>query len=149
MITAIIFDFAGTLFDYGTQDLFPESNGILTYCSKKYTLALCSLAMSESAQRRQERIVQYGFPHYFQIIKVGGDGNKDRLYKEIVQELGIPFSQIVIVDDRTVRGISWGNRHGCTTIWLKKGKFSNELPNKETGQPKYTITELAELKNIL
>ncbi|MBI2607701.1 MAG: hypothetical protein HYW51_02665 [Candidatus Doudnabacteria bacterium] len=50
---------------------------------------------------------------------------------------------------RTVRGIQYANRHGHPSIWIQQGKFAHELPDSETGQPTYTITDLRELKQIL
>lgn len=46
---------------------------------------------------------------------------------------------------RVVRGIKIGNKLGCITCWIQKGKYSHELPNKETGKPTYKINSVEEL----
>ena len=74
---------------------------------------------------------------------------KDKFLDEIVRNWDLPRSEIMIVDDRTVRGIKYGNEHGHPTVWLEKGKYAQELPNAETGQPTHRIRELRELFEIL
>ena len=63
--------------------------------------------------------------------------------------LDVAPHEIAIVDDRTRRGIRWGNRNGTTTIWLRQGKFSKELPDEDMGQPTYTINTLNDLFALL
>jgi len=38
---------------------------------------------------------------------------------------------------------------GAITIWIKKGKFADELPISREEEPDYTITSLRELLPIL
>jgi hypothetical protein len=54
-----------------------------------------------------------------------------------------------MIDDRTVRGIQWGNDKGCQTYWIQQGKFKDELPNEETGQPTQTLSTIGEIKKYL
>ncbi len=41
-----------------------------------------------------------------------------------------------------IRRIKYGIKNGYPTVWLQKGKFSNELPNTETGEPLLIIKKL-------
>ena len=115
--------------------------------SKKYTLALVSLAKIDSPQVRRKTIEESGIAEYFQIILVGGE-DKNQMYEQVFSELNVTPQKIALVDDRTVKGIAWGNKKGAVTIWLKNGKFSEELPDEQTGQPTHTVTTIAELEKI-
>jgi len=53
MIKAVIFDWGRTLYDNENNDLFPDAKEILEYLSKKYKLAIVSMANSEEAQKRK------------------------------------------------------------------------------------------------
>jgi archaellum biogenesis ATPase FlaH len=36
--------------------------------------------------------------------------NKDKLYEEILNKLSLNANEVIIVDDRILRGIAWGNK---------------------------------------
>ena len=74
--------------------------------------------------------------------------DKDALYEGLVAKRGLNLVETAVVDDRVIRGIAWGNRNGATTVWFQNGKFGEELPNTETGDPTHLITEFIQLKNI-
>lgn len=148
-IKAVIFDYGRVLHHREGGDRWDESaSEVLDYCHRKYRLALVSLVIGEKPVERIEKIKRAGFEKYFECIDAVKE-DKDAAFERTVKKLGLPYEAIAIVDDRTIRGIAWGNRRGCVTIWLQKSKFSNELPNAETGQPTHTISDLRELKEIL
>lgn len=145
----IIFDWGRTLHDNDKKDLFEATPGILKYLSGKYTLAIVSIAKSEDIEDRWQVIDHYGLRPLFASIMFVSAEEKNAAYERSLTDLGFGPQQTWIVDDRTVRGIAWGNRRGAKTIWLCKGKFAHELPNAETGQPTHTIHDLSELYQIL
>jgi FMN phosphatase YigB (HAD superfamily) len=147
MITTIIFDWGRTLHDNERDSLFLETVYILDYLSSKYQLAIVSLAPEEAVQKRKQFIKEHHLEKYFVSIMFGQD--KDALYKKTLEQFNMKPGEVVIVDDRAIRGIKWGNKQSSQTVWLEKGKFSGEKPNKETGMPTHTIHELSELKYIL
>jgi FMN phosphatase YigB (HAD superfamily) len=154
-IKAIIFDWARTLYDPETNQEFSNAVDILEYCTqKKYRLALVSLVTKKenlpgtSLETRNQQIKTSPLSKYFEKILTTED-DKNSILDETVKHFGLSNSEILIVDDRTIRGILYGNQRGISTVWLRRGKFANELPNEETGQPTYTIHSLTELKNIL
>jgi len=148
MAKAIIFDWGRTLYDNENKQLFPDALSILDYVSKKYKLAIVSLATKESIEERNSLIRNMKVDHFFEHILIDSK-DKDRMYSQVINNFNIDPRDLILVDDRTVRGISWGNKIGATTIWLKKGKFSNELPNEETGSPSHIIENLSELLRLL
>jgi FMN phosphatase YigB (HAD superfamily) len=154
-IKAVIFDWGRTLYDVENDCEFPDAQNIIEYCfEKKYRLALVSLVTTGESEigtdleKRNQQINNSVLKKYFEKI-ITTTRDKDLAFEKITQFLNLPAEQILIVDDRTIRGIRYGNIRGHITVWIKRGKFADELPNKETGQPTYTIQSLNELKNIL
>ncbi len=151
-VKAIIFDWGRTLFDSETKQEFPEAEQVLELCQQRgFWLAVVSLVSEHSNANLEERTAQIeGSPlrRFFEMVAVT-DQDKDKALDETVNKLALPREQILIVDDRTVRGIKYGNLRGHPTVWLQQGKFANELLNKETKQPTFTIHALAERAGIL
>ncbi len=151
-IKAIIFDWGRTLFDSMLKKEFPESEKVLEYAqSKGYKLAVASLVSAlanATLPERKSQIENSPLRHFFDFAAVT-DGDKDLVLDELVEKLNLPRNQILIIDDRIIRGIKYGNRRGHPTVWLQKGKFENELPNEETGQPTFIIKSLEELLGVI
>ena len=64
-IKAIIFDWAGTLYEKN-KGLFPYSENVLQELKPKYKLAVISKAVSNSVEERLNQI--NGIKHYFNFI---------------------------------------------------------------------------------
>lgn len=152
-IKAIIFDWGRTLFDIDLKKEFTDSENVLLYCKQKnYKICVASLArplINDTEEERKSQIIKSSLGKYFDLIEVTEAKEKDELLDKLVEKLNIPRKEILIVDDRIVKSIKYGNKNGHPTIWLQAGKFSNELPNNETGVPTFTIKTLSELKNII
>ena len=157
-IKAIIFDWGGTLVDDHMTEELPESEQVLDYCrGKGYRMAVASL--TKYLERRKAQFLTTPLNKFFEAM-LGAEINKgeesdinldkkNKMFDQIVQHFGLPRNEILIVDDRAFRGVKYGNKNGHPTVWIQKGKYANELPNAETGQPTYTIHDLKELKDIL
>lgn len=148
----IIFDWGRTLFDSDAKREFPEAEQILTLCQQRgYRLAVVSLVSVHSnanLQERTQQIERSSLRRFFEMTAVT-DEDKDKIMDEVVMKLNLPRKEILIVDDRVVRGIKYGNLRNHPTVWLQKGKFEHELPNAETRSPSFTIHSLSELVEIL
>lgn len=124
------------------------ARALLQHLSSKYQLAVVSLAINEPPQAQYRLIQELGVAGYFDaIFFVAAD--KDGAYHKALNRLGVAPADTVIVDDRVRRGIRWGNLNGAKTIWIRRGKFANELPDLETGVPTYTIEYLSQLLILL
>lgn len=163
-VKAIIFDWGETLVGYKTDPngiVSPDAEKILNYCkSKGYRMAVVSL--TKHLERRKKQFVESSLRKYFEVTLAAqitpeqvSDPKlnyKDGLYDQVIKHFGhfgLPRSEILIIDDRIMRGIKYANKHGHPSVWLQKGKFEDELPNEETGQPTYTIHELKDLLHVL
>ena len=151
-IKAIIFDWGRTLFDSETKLEYPEAEPVLQECKNRgYILTVASLVSPLANATLSERTSQIESSplRKFFTIALTTETDKDEILKQIVTQLQLPADEIMIVDDRTIRGISYGNKHGHPTAWLKQGRFANELPNTDTGLPTFTIKSLSELLDIV
>jgi FMN phosphatase YigB (HAD superfamily) len=147
MIKAIIFDWGRTLYDGENQMLFPGTENVLQILSALYILVIVSLASDGNIEKRIQILRECGIEKYFAAVYFA-QNDKDSLYELALARLAITAREVVIVDDRVVRGIKWGNACGATTIWLRRGKFMNEEPSKETGPPTYVISRLEEVCSL-
>lgn len=147
MIKGIIFDWGRVLYDADRNVLFPETVKCLDKISKKYKLAIVSLASDGNIDRRLKLIKENNLEKYFSVILFNKE-DKDSLYVSALSKMGLKNRELVIIDDRVIRGIRWGNENGTQTVWVKKGKFSNELPNEKTGSPTYIIENLTEILHL-
>jgi len=149
---AIIFDWGRTLYDSETKKEFLEAEDILALCKERgYRLALVSLVTihaNATLDERKNQIANSPLRKYFEIVAIT-DTDKDKSFDGIVRQLNLSREEILIIDDRTVRGIRYGNLKNHPTVWLQQGKFANELPNEKTGRPTFTIRSLEELVNII
>ena len=139
---AILFDFGRTLFDTENNLLFPQTIDVLKYCERRYRLGLVSIARNGICERANQ-IAHLGLRKHFFVIRLGVE-NKDALYEGAVLAVGLPPEEITVVDDR-IKRLGWPIKNKCRVIWLKKGKFADELPNEQTGFPSHIIENIAEV----
>ena len=145
MIKAIIFDWVGTLYQFGGNGLFPYSERVLKELRPKYKLAVISKAVSDNVDNRLSQI--NAIKKYLDFIVA--DVNKtSEQFIACMKKLEVKPRETV-VDDRMDRGIQIGNQLGCITYWIKDGKYSDILPNEETGQPTKIINSVEDLLTIL
>lgn len=151
-IQAIIFDWGRTLYSSELKGEFPESESVITECLKRgYRLAAVSLVspLANATLKEREKQIEYSpLRKYFEFTAVT-DGDKDLILDEVVSKFGLPRTSVLIVDDRVVRGIKYGNMKGHPTVWLQKGKFKEELPSEDTGNPTFVIHSLDELLKLI
>ena len=148
MARLIIFDWGRTLYDPDAKSLLSGASETLQILKRKHLLAVVALASDGDIERRQRALKESGIETLFSLVLFGAE-NKDALYKQALNDLQINPSEVVIVDDRVIRGVRWGNQNGAKTIWLRRGKFSEELPDADTGEPTHTITDISELVGLL
>lgn len=130
-IKAIIFDWGRTLYDPENKVLYPDVKCILEILAKYYKLGIISLASDGKIERRLNLIKTFGLAELFSVIKIAKE-DKDSLYEQAFSELKVLPKETMIVDDRVIRGIRYGNSKGAITVWIQQGLFASELPNQIT-----------------
>jgi len=151
MVRAIIFDWGRTLYDSEQGTLFPAVPTLLAELSRRYTLAIVSLVSGDFASRvsaRRSTVAEADIERFFAVIAFV-PGDKEGAYRDVLAQLALSATDVAIVDDRVRRGIAWGNAQGATTIWLRRGRFADELPDTATGLPTYTIGAVEEITTTL
>ncbi len=157
-IQAIIFDWGGVFVDPETKQYYPEGDAVLGYCKLKgYRLGLVVIA--SKFEERKKQIEESHLRNFFETFHIGSlttnqiwDPDflgKDTLYEDAVSFLQIPRNEILIIDDRMVRGIRYANQNGHPSVWIQKGKFAHETPNETTGKPTHRISSLSELVHLI
>ena len=148
-IKAVVFDYGRTLYDRDNSDFFPETSDVLEYLYPKYILSIVSIATEKDPpENRIRALKEKDFLKYFRHT-LFHSSDKDHLFAYLLNQLDVNPDEVAVVDDRVFRGIAWGNKHGAMTVWLRGGKFADELPNSKTGEPSYTIENLLSLKDLL
>jgi FMN phosphatase YigB (HAD superfamily) len=147
MIKTIVFDWGRTIYDKENEKLFSETKNVLEYCSGKYDLAVVSLAIDDNIEGRFSKIDEYDIRKYFKVILFHVN-DKESLLRNTIGNLNIKAEEVMVIDDR-IKRLSFPIKIGCQTIWIKKGKFSNEEPDNQSGKPDYIVESLEEILNIL
>ena len=142
---AIIFDWVGTLYQFGARGLFPYTERVLQELKPRYKLAVISKAVSDDVRLRASQIHEIG--HYFNVSIVDVDKTSSQ-FKSCIKELRTTSERTLVVDDRVDRGIQIGNQLGCKTAWIQQGRHEWKLPNSETGEPTYKINSVEDLLKI-
>lgn len=74
------------------------------------------------------------------------EGKKDmKVFSEFVSIKNPKLT--MIIGDRVKSEIEIGNKLNATTIWIKNGKFSEELPLNKIQEPTFTFSSLTDLLN--
>lgn len=148
MIEAAIFDYGRTLHDPEMDRLYPESRKVLGQL-KEMGLKLGLVSRGKNIERRYQDFKRFDLESYFELIQVvGQEGKKE--FEPFIDDLGIKdCSKVAIVGDRVKSEILEGNKLGCITIWLRRGKFRDELAENIDEEPDFIIYSLTEIVPIL
>lgn len=137
----IIFDLNRTLFDPDTGTLVPGAVSVLTHFNTKgYPLHL----VSKREGGRDELIDTHRLRQFFTSVSFVED--KAEPIKNICSS---STEEVYVVGDYVQSEITAGNMAGATTVWLRRGKFAERIPEHELEVPAHTIGELEELLQII
>jgi len=142
----IIFDFRGTLVDCDYNIFEGVKETLQELKNRDYKLGLIST--HKNIEERKIIIQATGIAHLFDVIIVDSEKTIEH-FKKCMNKLGVIPATTAVVDDRTIRGVKDGNALGCTTFWIQRGKYENELPDEKTGEPTRRIDKASELLNYL
>lgn len=144
MTRGIIFDFNRTLYNPENGKLMQGARKILEELRDKYKLGLVSFGEEE----RNAQILELGLNDYFSYITVVREKTTQTLL-EFCNRFGLKPEEVVIIGDRVKSEVTLGNSLGMTTVWLKSGKFSGEVPSGKTEEPDFTIENLEAIEEII
>jgi len=91
----------------------------------------------------EQRTVQ----KYFDGVKFV-DGEKDPEYYKSHIDTSNP-SRTIVIGDRARSELAAGKSLNATTIWVRQGRYADELPESEQFAPDHQVQSLIRLRNLL
>ena len=147
MIKAVIVDYARTIADSVTDQLFPEAQPFLMGL-KERDLKAALVSRTADPEGRRETFKKLGLHVFFDFFDVfPSEGSKD--FTRVFEELDVKPENTLVIGDRIKSEIFEGNKAGAITLWVKQGKFADELPETDEEQPDFTITSLSQALDII
>lgn len=144
-MSTYILDWKRTLYNPDTFELIDGAAELLDFLSKEDGSTL--ILVGKGSDDMHSEVKRLGVEHYFADIKFQ-EGDKDRsLFVEFVDK-DDPKGTFFI-GDRARSELAVGDSLGATTVWVKQGKFSDELPEDPVYSPTYTVSSLREAYALL
>ena len=145
----IVFDWGWTLWNPDKNSLMDGTLEVLEFAKGRgYKIAIACLASDSDVDRRVKLMQETGVSKYCDSIKISKIMDKDVLLDGLLREFGVTPEKVTIVDDRTIRGVSWAANNGATSVWFQNGKHREELSPKGK-EPDYTIHSLSKILDII
>ena len=138
-LKAVIFDYAGTIYNPFTQQLYPQTISVLEALTQK-GIKLALVSRSPNLEERLAEFKQLNLRKYFQILEAVSVENKKE-FNHLLKKLNVKPEECLVVGDRVKSEILEGNRIGAKTVWVLQGEFLDESPESEMEKPDYTMEE--------
>ena len=132
----------------GVEDIKPFPDAVQTLQELRQAGYLLFLVTLGRTVRQKNKIDRLGIAQFFNRIINEGPPSHDYWFSELLEEYRLDPREVVCVGDRTHDEIRAGNRLGCTTVWLRRGRFAEETPS-EGDRPDHQIRYLAQLPTLL
>ncbi len=140
-----IFDWKRTLYNTDTAKLIEGAVELLEYLSQENGSRLILVGKGSDDTHRE--VKRLGVESYFTDIKFQ-EGDKDTaLFTDFV-DVNSP-KDTIFIGDRARSELAVGNSLGATTIWVRQGKFSDELPENPAYEPTHIVGSLREVGKYL
>ena len=98
--------------------------------------------------RQKNKIDLLNIGHYFHEIVNEGQPSHDYWFAELIKVHKLSPEEVVCVGDRAQDEIRAGNRLGCTTVWMRRGRYAEEEPG-EGDRPTHQIRLLPQLSTLI
>jgi FMN phosphatase YigB (HAD superfamily) len=135
----ILFDYNRTLFDPDAGRLYDGVSEMLEALSVRHDLYL----VSRNEPARERVFLSSSIRKFFVDFAFVGEKSEEILDSFIRGE------EAIVIGDSIRDEIRIGNRLGCTTIRLLRGKFKDEKPSSPEEQPDYEAKDMSELVAII
>ncbi|HCR18621.1 MAG TPA: hypothetical protein DIU35_14175 [Candidatus Latescibacteria bacterium] len=98
--------------------------------------------------RQKNKIDRLGIEPLFDKVINEGPPSHDYWFSELLKDYKLTPEEVACVGDRTHDEIRSGNRLGCVTVWMRRGRFADEDP-AEGDRPDHQIRFLAQLPTLM
>jgi FMN phosphatase YigB (HAD superfamily) len=140
----IIFDWKRTLYNPDDKNLIDGAVAILKFFKDK---GMYIAVVGKGNTDMYKEVERLGVSPYFNHVAFR-EGTKDiELFEEVVDIAG--SGETLFIGDRVRSELEVGNRLGCRTVWIKQGKFADEVPENSHQEPTYTVASLKEAKQFI
>lgn len=139
-MTTIIFDWKQTLYDPETKQLIENAVDLLDFLKEKNTRLLL-IGKGDSVMDGE--VKRLGVHDYFDKVIFTQTSKNAALFRPYFDT-----DRTIVVGDRVRSELAVGNELGAITIWVRHGKFADELPSRPQEQPTYTVSSLLDVKRI-
>lgn len=141
---AIIFDFNRTIYD---PEINKVDNNAEMLLHKLREREFILFLISRGGKERKNFINNLDIKKNFKEIIVSNEKSEADFIK-IIKNNKINPKLSFVIGDQVKREITFGNKLGFKTIWLKKGKFSNIKPQKKVEQPNNIVKKLDDILKL-
>lgn len=140
-----IFDWKRTLYDPDTHVLIDGAIELLNYLHQVSGTRL--ILVGKGSDDMHKEVVRLGVNDYFTDIKFQ-EGDKDTaLFADFVDKF--EPRKTIFIGDRTRSELAAGNSLGAVTIWVRQGKFSDELPESPVYVPTHTVSSIGDVLAVI
>jgi FMN phosphatase YigB (HAD superfamily) len=105
------------------------------------------ILLSKAVADRGDLVDELGLTSHFAEIVFASE-KTDALFDGIAEKHGADKACSWVIGDRAQGELKFGHRGGWQTIWLRAGKFADELP-AAAQQPDYTVSNLAQVLALI
>lgn len=139
----IIFDFNRTIFDPETHGLVPGAREVMAD-ARVAGFVLCLISQREGGARAA-LVQSLGLHRDFDYLYFCDQKTVEQ-FEECLRHVGeVDRQRSFVVGDRVRSEVVCGNACGLQTIWIRTGKFANELPERPEEQPTFCVGSLVEI----
>jgi len=133
-------------FESKELSLFPGAKELLRKLKRDYTLVLVTFGKPKT---QNKKIEQLGIMDLFDISLITQNEDKEEVFLEVLDKIGIKQNRIMCVGDRIDSEIRIANKLGMTTVRLLHGMYKSFKPKSHLEKPDFTVKKLTEIQAIL
>ncbi|MGB9693844.1 MAG: TIGR02253 family HAD-type hydrolase [Fervidobacterium sp.] len=111
-------------------------------------------SLSEGSSVKQwQKLIQLGIQHLFHKVVVSEEINEEKvnvkLFREILKKLNASPKETIFVGNQLDTDILSANQMQIISVRIRKGKFRNKEPKDPEMTPKFEISKLSEIFDII
>lgn len=145
MIETIIFDWKRTLYNPENNELIYGANNVLQQLGS-LGISLYIVGKDQVGDMTDE-VFRLGISNLFKDIHFTNESKTTNDFDKYITN-NSPES-IMVVGDRVRSEIEVANKLGLNTVWVRQGKFADELPLNSDQEPDYIISDIQEFIPLL
>lgn len=140
----IIFDWKRTLYDPDSKKLIKGTLDLLKFLKQK---GINVILIGKGGYEMNQEVKRLKVKKYFTKIIFQEDKKSKKLFTPFISKRNPKLT--IFVGDRVRSELKIGNQLNATTIWIKQGRFSKELPLNNNQNPTYIINSIPELTKLI